>query len=298
MNLFGSDIFRNALIAGTVVALVTAPVGYFLVLRAQAFAGEALKDIGFAGATGAALIGLNSLFGMLAFSLLAALALGFLTERMRGRDIEVGMVLSFALGLGVLFLSLWSHSSALHASSAMTILFGSVLSIDRSDVWMALGSGALVSAKLAAVFRPLLFASVDPALAEARGVPVRGLSMAFMVVLAITVASSVLIVGVLLVGALLIAPAAAALNLTRSPGRSLLVALLIGLAATWAGLALAFIPALGHLPVGFTISALVSLAYFGSWFIRRSPEAGHRVVPLHPSRAVGASAALPERAAR
>lgn len=297
MNLFASEIFRNALLAGTVVALITALAGYFLVLRAQAFAGEALKDIGFAGATGAVLIGLNSIFGMLGFSLLAAIALGFLTDRMRGRDIETGMVLSFALGLGVLFLSVWSHSSAAHASSGMTILFGSVLGIERSDLLVAVGSSLLAAAMLATVFRPLLFASVDPTLAEARGVPVRGLSMVFMIVLAITVASSILIVGVLLVGALLIAPAAAALNLARSPAQAVVVAMVIGLAATWTGLALAFSPVLGYLPVGFTISTLASLIYFISWLIRRRGEARVRIVPIHPSREVAPPGTWPGRGA-
>lgn len=293
MNLFASEIFRNAFIASTIVAVVAAPVGYFLVLRAQVFAGEALKDIGFAGATGAALLGFGSIIGMLAFAVAAALALGSLSERMRGRDIEVGMVLSVALGIGVLFLSIWAHSSAAHASSGVTILFGSALTISRSDLLIAAGSGVVVLAALALLFRPLLFASVDPTVAEARGVPIRVLSLAFTVLLAFTVSSSVLVVGVLLVSALLIAPAAVGINLAHSPWRSIGIALLVSLGATWAGLALAFFPGAGHLPIGFTISAFAALAYLASHVARR-PAAVH--LSHHPDREVGrGSPPLPDR---
>lgn len=295
MELLHSEIFRNAFLAGTIVALMAAPVGYFLVLRANAFAGEALKDIGFAGATGAVLLGVSSLFGMIALSLLAAVGLGALSKRIRGRDVEVGMVLSFALGLGVLFLSMWSHSSAEHASAGVNILFGSMLSIGRGDLAVALGSGVVVAVTLAVIFRPLLFASVDPEVAEARGVPTRLLSLAFMLLLALTTATSVLVVGVLLVAALLVAPAAAAVNLTRSPLAALLVAVLLGLGAAWVGLFLAFAPVGRHLPVGFTVSALSAIAYLLSASLRRGRTAGRRIAPAHPSREIGQTRALPDR---
>lgn len=282
MNIFSSALFHNAFIASTIVAVVVAPVGYFLVLRSHAFAGEALKDVGFAGAAGAALLGFGSIIGMLALSLLAAIGLGLLSERLRGRDIEVGMVLSFALGLGVLFLSVWAHSSAAHASSGMTILFGSVLSISRADLYVALASGAVVLAAIAVLFRPLLFASVDPTVAAARGVPLRLLSLIFMLVLAVTVSSSILIVGVLLVGSLLIAPAGAAVNVARSPGGALLLTLAISVGATWAGLALAFAPIGHNLPIGFTISAFAALAYLATAIART--RSGRASAYDHPSR--------------
>jgi len=294
MHLLGSEIFQNAFLAGTVVALVAAPVGYFLVLRSHAFAGEALKDVGFAGATGAVLLGASSIFGMIVVSLLAALGLGVLSKRIRGRDVEVGMVLSFALGLGVLFLSIWTHSSAAHASAGVNILFGSMLSIGRSDLLVALGGSVVIVAALAVIFRPLLFASIDPAVAEARGVPTRLLSMAFMLILGLTTASTVLVVGVLLVAALLVAPAAAAVNLTRSPKAAILTATLISLGATWAGLALAFAPLGRHLPVGFTISALTAVAYLVSAALRRAGRRERRDLPPHPSREVGQTDVLPE----
>ena len=289
MTIFTSSLFGNALLAGSVVAIVAAVVGYFVVIRAQVFAGEALKDIGFAGATGAALIGFESIFGMLALTLVAALAVGMLSRRIRGRDIEVGMVLSFALGIGVLFLSVWAHSSASHASSGMTILFGSILSIGKVDIFVAVGGALVACIAVAVLFRPLLFSSVDPVVAEARGVPVRMLSLLFMIILAVTVASSVLVVGVLLVSALLIAPAAAAVNLTRSPGRAIGVSIAIALGSTWTGLILAFAPGAGHLPVGFTVSAIAAVVYLVSFALRRIRAPRPSAPLVHPSREVGLS---------
>ncbi len=287
MDLLGSEIFRNAFVAGTLVALVTAPVGYFIVLRAQAFAGEALTDVGFAGATGAALLGWGSIVGMVSLSVLAAVGLGALSERMRGRDVEVGMVLSFALGLGVLFLSIYARTSGLHASSGVDILFGSLLSITKSELLVAGASAVAIAIALGAVYRPLLFASVDPAVAQARGVPTRLLSMVFMLILGLTAASCMLVVGVLLVSALLFAPAAAALNVTRSPRSSLGTSVAISVGAVWSGLTLAFLPgARVHLPVGFTISAIVALAYLASALARRRDSGRRPPEPPHPSREV------------
>src|ERR1700687_4594480 len=135
------DFVQNAFLAGTLIAIMAATIGYFVVLRAQAFAGEALADIGFAGATGAAILGIGALLGMLGLSLLAALGIGALGERVRGRDIEIGMVLSFALGLGVLFLNLYTGQG----TQTVNILFGSISSVTRNDVFimLACGSGTL-----------------------------------------------------------------------------------------------------------------------------------------------------------
>src|SRR5436190_24079608 len=110
-NVLQYDFVQNAFLAGSLIAIMAATIGYFVVLRAQAFAGEALTDIGFAGATGAAILGFSAFVGMLIMTLLSALGIGALSERMRGRDVEVGMVLSFALGLGVLFLTLYTSQS-------------------------------------------------------------------------------------------------------------------------------------------------------------------------------------------
>jgi zinc/manganese transport system permease protein len=277
LELFEHEFVQNAFLAGTIVAIVAAVIGYFAVLRAQAFAAHALSHIGFAGATGAVLVGASSLLGMFAFTLFAALGMGALGERVRGRDIEIGMVLSFALGLGVLFITLYTQ----YASETVGVLFGSILTVTRIDVLITLGCGIATLLLMALLFRPLLFASIDPQVAEARGVPVRLLSIVFMLLLAITVAEAVQVVGVLLVFALLIAPAASALRLTNQPLRAIALAVALGLLFTWGGLALAFV---GHFPVSFYISALAALTYFASVQIARF-RIPPRYKPLpHPSR--------------
>jgi zinc/manganese transport system permease protein len=268
LALFHYEFVQNAYLAGTVVAVIAAIMGYFVVLRAQAFASEALSDIGFAGAAGAAILGIGSLLGMFVLTILAALGMGALGDRLRGRDIEVGMVLSFALGLGVLFLTIYSQSGA-NAAVGVNVLFGSILSVTRGDVLTTLVSGIVILFMLAVLFRPLLFASIDPEVALTRGIPVRLLSMLFLVLLAITTAEAVLVVGALLVLALLIAPAATALRLTSRPLTSLCLAIGLGLTIIWGGLTLAFIGPGSHLPVGFFVAALAALFYSGSLAFKR-----------------------------
>lgn len=274
---FQYDFVQNAFLAGTIVAIVTAVVGYFVVLRSQAFAGHALSHIGFAGATGAAILGISSLIGTFAFTLLAALGMGALGERVRGRDVEIGMVLSFALGLGVLFLSFYTR----YATATVNILFGSILSVARSDVLIMLCLGIATLLLMAFLFRPLLFASVDPEVAQARGVPVRLLSILFMFLLAITISEAVQVVGVLLVFALLVAPAATAGRLAHRPSVTIALSVALGLIFIWGGLILAFV---AHLPVSFYIAALAALSYFASVLISRVLSPRRYQEPPHPSR--------------
>jgi zinc/manganese transport system permease protein len=282
-NLLQYDFVQNAFLAGALVAIMAAVMGYFVVLRAQAFAGEALADIGFAGASGAAILGISSLLGMLGLTLLAALGMGALGERVRGRDVEIGMVLSFALGLGVLFLSIYIQNGT-NANAGVGVLFGSILTVSRRDVIITLITSSATLLILALLFRPLLFASVDPEVAQARGIPVRLLSVVFLLLLAVATAEAVLVIGVLLVFALLIAPAAAAEHLTRRPLTAIILSVMLGLTFTWGGLILAFVGTGRHLPVSFYISTMAALTYFASVRIARfrSPR---RYKPLpHPSR--------------
>ena len=282
-NLLQYDFVQNAFLAGSLVAIMAAVIGYFVVLRAEAFAGEALADIGFAGATGAAILGISSLLGMLGLALLAALGMGALGERVRGRDIEIGMVLSFALGLGVLFLSIYIQNGA-NANAGVSVLFGSILTVTRRDVIITLITGCATLLILAFLFRPLLFASIDPEVAQARGVPVRLLSIVFLRLLAIATAEAVLVIGVLLVFALLVAPAAAAERLTHRPLTAIILSIILGLTFTWGGLILAFVGTGQHLPVSFYISTMAALTYFASMVIARirSPRR-YRELP-HPNR--------------
>lgn len=253
--LFQEQFVQNAFLAGTLIAVVTGVLGYFVVLRAQAFPAESLTDIGFAGATGAVLVGISSLVGMLIFTLLAAFGMGALGRRIKGRDIEVGMILSFALGLGVLFLRIYSNS----ATETVGVLFGSILSVTPADVMLSLALGILVLASLICIFRPLLFASIDPDVAEGRGVPVQLVSIIFMLLLAVTVAEAIQVVGILLVFALIIAPAASAQHLAKKPLSAIILSVIFALLFTWGGLTLSL---LGRFPVSFYIATISTATYF------------------------------------
>jgi zinc/manganese transport system permease protein len=263
-DLLSSDVFQRAFLGGTAAAIMAALVGYFLVLRAQAFAAEAFLDICFAGATGAGLLGQAPLLGMILFSVFSALSLGALGERARGRSVEIGMVLSFALGLGVLFLGISARTSGSHANTAVAVLFGSMLSIQWKDILRMLVSGAIALVTLAIMYRPLLFASIDPTAAKARGLPVRMLSIVFLLIVALAASASTLVVGVLLSVSLLIAPAAAAIQVTRRPVRSILLSVVLALGVTWGGLLVSFVGTWRHPPVGFSISTLSALVYLAA----------------------------------
>lgn len=254
LQLFSHQFLQYAFIAGTLIAIVCAIVGYFIVLRAQAFAAESLSCVGFTGATGAAVLGLSSLMGTFLFTILIALGFGIFSKRLKGRDIEVGMVLSFALGLGVLFLKLYTTNAA----EAVGILFGSILSVTTNDLYISLVTGTVALVVLGIIFRPLLFSSIDPEVAQARGVPVQLLGIIFMVLIGITIAEAILVVGVLLVFALLIAPAATAQHMSNRPLMSILLSILLGLGFMWGGM---FLGLLFHVPVSFFIAALASVTY-------------------------------------
>ena len=245
---------QHAYTAGAIVAIVAGVVGYFVVLRSLSFAGHALSHIGFAGATGAVALGVNPIYGLLVFTVGGAVGMGALGKRIYGRDVVIGIVLAWMLGLGVLFLSLYSG----YATEAYALLFGEILGISQTDVVVTLVAGVVTLAAIAIMFRPLLFASVDSDVAEARGVPVRLLSILFMVVLAISVSEAVQVVGVLLIFALLVTPPAIAERLTASPGKAIALSVLLALLFTWVGLFVSFyLP----YPVSFFITTLAFVTY-------------------------------------
>ena len=285
-DLIRSQLFSNAIVGGTMVAAVAGLVGYFLVLRALAFASEALTDISFAGATGAALLGVSPIAGMVVLGLGAVLCLGQFSERMRGRDIEIGMVLSFALGLGVLFLNLYAHSSAAHAATGVKVLFGSLMSVKAGDIAVTAVLAAAVVLCLAVIGRPLLFASVDPhggsGPRRAPPRPEHGLPGP----LAVTTAIGVLVIGVLLAVSLLIAPAASAVNFGRRPVPGIMLAVGFGVAVVWIGLILEFFGPWRHVPIGFYVSFLSSLLYLVSLLWKRFVSGAAAGGPAHPDREV------------
>jgi zinc/manganese transport system permease protein len=244
----------HAFQAGTIVAVVAGAIGYFVVLRSSAFAAHALSHIGFAGATGAVVLAVNPIFGLLAFTMASGIAIGALGNRLRGRDVTIGIVLAWTLGLGVLFISLYRG----YATEAYAVLFGGILAVSASDVVVTLVAGLITLAALVVMYRPLLFASVDEELAAARGVPVTALSIAFMAVLAVAVTEAVQVVGVLLIFALIVTPAAIAVRFTSRPALAIATGILLALAFTWLGLAIAFYSP--H-PVSFFITSLAFATY-------------------------------------
>ena len=235
-QIFQYEFMQNAFIAGTIVGLLAGVVGYFVVLRRVAFASEALAHGGFAGATGAVVLGQDVFFGLLAFTSVSGALMGLLGDKLRGRDVAIGGTLAVSLALGSLFLTL----STRFAGQAVNILFGNILSVASADVRFIAIFALLALCMVGLLYRPLLFASVDAEIADARGVPVRGLSVAFMILLAITVSASVQVVGVLLIFALLILPAAAAQHLTAQPSRAIGLASVLAVIYVWAGLLIGF----------------------------------------------------------
>lgn len=268
------DFMQNAYAAGTIIAIVAAVVGVFVVVRGLTFAGDALAHVGFTGAAGSVLLGWPPIVGMFLFCMLGGLVMGFLGERIRGRDVAIGIVMAFALGLGALFLSLYTR----YATEAFSILFGTILGVSHRDLIVTGISGGVSILALVVIGRPLLFASVDPEVAEARGVPVKLLSAVFFVVLAVAVAQAVQVVGVLLLLTLLVGPAATAGYITHRPSMVITLSVVFALIETWVGITLAYY---NKAPVSFFIATLGFSCYLvarfvGPKFSARPSRLGHQ----------------------
>jgi zinc/manganese transport system permease protein len=243
---------QNALLTGTCVAIVSAVVGYFLVSRGLTFAGHALGHIGFAGAAGAILLGFSPLSGLLVFTIAGGIGISLLSKESRERDLAIGIILTFALGLGILFLSLYSG----FAERVYAVLFGDLLGISQTDVLVTAIFAAITLVVIVFLFRPLLFSSFDPEVAEARGVPVRSLAIGFLILVALAVSMSVQVVGVLLVFTLLVGPAATAMRVVKHPLWAIGLAMLLGVSYVWVGVFLAVNVAGATWPPSFFISTL------------------------------------------
>lgn len=255
--MFAQPFMQNALLVGTIAALLAGVVGVFVVLRGVSFAAHSLAQMGFAGAAGAVLIGADPLWGLVVFAVGGAVGLGLLGTQAHGRDTSTALILVAALGTGALFLAL----NTSYATAAFSLLFGAIVGVSRAQVWQTglLALGCLLA--LAALYRPLLLASVAPELAAARGVPLRLVSVLFLIVVGVAAAITVPTVGTLLIFSLIVGPAGAAVHLTQRPGAVLLLSVGFGLVATWLGIALAYDTGW---PVGFFISAIVALLYCGA----------------------------------
>ncbi|MEX0853073.1 MAG: metal ABC transporter permease [Bauldia sp.] len=256
------DFMLRAFAASGIVAVVAGAVGYFLVLRGQTFAGHALAHIAFAGATGAALIGLAPLYGVIAVTVGAAVAIGALGERLSGRDVAIGVILSLSLGFGLLFLRL----TTTNATQATSLLFGSVLAVSPATLGHLVVLGAATLTALAAISRPLLFSSLQPELAEARGVPIRLIGILFLALVALAVAQSIQIVGVLLVFTLMVGPPAAAQLVTTRLWLGIALSAGLALAQAWLGITLAYVT---DWPTSFWITVLSTLVYLAATGLAR-----------------------------
>ncbi|HET8878808.1 MAG TPA: metal ABC transporter permease [Arthrobacter sp.] len=245
---------QNSIWAGAVLGLLGGLVGTFVMKRDLAFAVHGISELSFAGAAFALLIGADVVAGSLAGSVVAALLLGVMGVRARDKNSTIGVLMPFGLGLGILFLSLYEG----RAANKFGLLTGQIVSVGNVQLQVLAGAAVVVMLALIAIWRPLTFASVDPKVAAARGVPVRGLALGFMLLLGVSVALSIQIVGALLVLALLITPAAAALRVTSSPRLVVLLSVVFAVSATVGGILLALG---GRLPISPYVTTLSFLIY-------------------------------------
>jgi zinc/manganese transport system permease protein len=254
LEVLQTSFMRHAFVGGSFVAIAAGLLGYFVITRQNAFAAHALAHIGFPGATGAILVGAPVTLGLAVFCVAGGVLIGLFGRRVADREMATGTILALATALGVLFASLASAN----ASTTTSVLFGNLLAISSDQlVVFALFTMAVVGT-LAVLARPLVFASVDPEVAEARGVPVRALGLAFVVLLALTITMAVQVVGTLLLFALVVTPAATSLRLTARPPVVAAVAVALALGSVWGGLVLS---AMVDLPPSFFIVSLAVLAW-------------------------------------
>jgi zinc/manganese transport system permease protein len=239
--MFAHEFMRNALIAGSFVGLACGLVGYFVVLRAQVFAGDALSHVAFTGALGAAVLGLDTRTGLFVATITGGIILGLLGERARADDVVIGSLFAWTLGLGVLFLSIFTtKSSAGNGTAGVRVLFGSIFGLSGADVRISVALAIVASILLLAIARPLLFASLDAAVAVAQGVPVAALGIGFLAIVGLVAAQASQAVGALLLLGLLAAPAGAAHRLTKSPFQGIALSAVLAVGSVWIGLTLSY----------------------------------------------------------
>jgi len=257
-----SPFMANALAGGTIVALAAGLVGYFVIVRNTAFAAHALAHIGLPGATGAVLVGVPVAVGLGVFCVGGALVIGVLGKRASDREIATGTVLALATGFGLFFNSLATKSS----STMTNVLFGNLLAISRDQLTTFAVLLVVLAVSIGAVYRPLLFSSVNSQVAEAKSVRVRLLSMIFMVLLALAVTMAVQAVGTLLLFALIVTPAATAIMLTPRPLAAMAISTAISIVSVWVGVAMS---AMFNLPPSFAIVTIACGVWLAVWIVER-----------------------------
>jgi zinc/manganese transport system permease protein len=258
--MFAHEFFRNAFLAGTFIALACGVVGYFVVLRAQVFAGDALSHVAFTGALAAAAAGIDTRIGLFAATIAVALVLGGIGERAGADDVTIGIVFAWILGLGVFFLALFSSGSGGgNGLLGARALFGSIFGLSAGDARLAAAIGVAIALAVIAIARPLLFASVDPGVATSRGVPVRALGLAFLVLVGATAGEATQAVGALLLLGLLAAPAGAAHRLTANPYLAIALSATLAVLSMWIGLAISY--GVPSLPPSTAVIAVATAIY-------------------------------------
>jgi zinc/manganese transport system permease protein len=280
-GMFAHEFMRNALVASTGIALAAGLAGYFLVLRGQVFAADALSHVAFTGGVAALAFGVNELLGLIVATVLAALILNSLSVASRAGDVEIGVLFALILGLGVLFISIYvSGHSTSNSQGGVGVLFGSVFGISSGQARTAVFVSMAAVASLLVIARPLLFASIDSAAAAAQGIRVGILGGAFLVVVAVVASEAVQVTGALLILGLMATPAAVARNLTTRPYVGMALSAGIALLATWSGLTLSYVAP--TLPPSFAMMAVLFGLYLlstGTVTIMRT-SSRTRVQPL------------------
>jgi len=262
-GMFSQPFMRYALLAGTAIALASGLAGYFVVLRGQVFAGDALSHVAFAGALAALAAGIDLRIGLFAAVVAVAMVLGVLGDRGEADDVAVGAVFAWVLGLGVLFLTLFTtNNSSANGAAGVNVLFGSIFGFDAGGAWLVVATSVVIVAALVGIARPLLFASIDPIVAGAAGVPVRVLSFVFLLLVAVTAGMATQAVGALLLLALLAAPAAAARRLTVRPVVAMWLSAGIAITSMWIGLVVSY--HVHDVPPSFSITATLTACYTGA----------------------------------
>lgn len=260
---------QHAFLAGTAIAAAAGLIGYFLVLRGQVFTADALSHVAFTGALAALALGVDVRLGLFVITIGVAVVMGLLGPGGRADDAVIGAVFAWVLGLGVLFLSLYtSNRGGGNGTGAVAVLFGSVLGLSGPRAWLAAGIAALVVVGLLSIARPLLLASLDPRVARASGVPVRLLGLVFLALTGAAAAEATQAVGALLILGLVAAPAAAASRLTAAPFRALGLSAALAVASVWIGLTASY--ALPRTPPSFAILTAATVMYAAAALVRQN----------------------------
>ena len=263
-----STFMQNALLAGTAIAAACGMIGYFVVLRSQVFSTDALSHVAFSGALAALAAGVDPRIGLFAGTVVVAVAIGLLGDRGRPDDVVIGTVFTWILGLGVLFLSIYTTANGADNGTAnVNVLFGSIFGLDRAQAVVAAVIGVGLCIAVLGIARPLLFASIDESVAAARGLSVRALGIAFLALVGMGAAEATQAVGASLLVGLVAAPAGAAHRRTGRPWIGLALSAAIAVASMWLGLTVSYV--FGSIPASFSIMAVATGAFVGAILVRR-----------------------------